>query len=40
MRVSGRKSVSKGRSARKFRSQVSRTKAANMSGPMRGGFRF
>ncbi|WNK13384.1 MAG: hypothetical protein [Microvirus sp.] len=35
-----RHSVNKGRSARKFRGQVGRTKAANMRGPMRGGFRF
>lgn len=33
-------SVNKAKSARKFRSQVSRTKAANMNGPMRGGYRF
>lgn len=32
--------VNKGRSARKFRKQVGRVKAANMRGPMRGGFRF
>lgn len=32
--------VNKHRSARKFRSQSGRTKAANMRGPMRGGFRF
>lgn len=32
--------VNKHRSSRKFRGQVSRTKAANMRGPMRGGFRF
>ena len=32
--------VNKHRSSRKFRSQVGRTKAANMRGPMRGGFRF
>jgi len=35
-----RHSVHKGRSARKFRLQVGRTKVANMRGPMRGGFRF
>jgi hypothetical protein len=41
MRPSSRRSVSKGKSARRFRSQVGKTKAANMrSGPMRGGFRF
>lgn len=32
--------VNKHRSARKFRGQVAHTKAANMRGPMRGGFRF
>lgn len=32
--------VNKGHSAKKFRKQVSHTKAANMRGPMRGGFRF
>lgn len=35
-----RSPVNKSRSARKFRGQVGRTKAANMRGPMRGGFRF
>lgn len=35
-----RSPVHKGRSARKFRGQVGRTKVANMRGPMRGGFRF
>ena len=35
-----RHAVHKGHSARKFRRQVGRTKAANMRGPMRGGFRF
>lgn len=34
-----RKSVNKSRSAARFRSQVSRTKAANFS-VMRGGFRL
>lgn len=34
-------SVNKGRSARKFRGQVSRTKYANVkAGPMRGGIRL
>lgn len=37
MRRSG---VNKRKSAGKFRSQVGRTKAANMRGPMRGGYRF
>jgi hypothetical protein len=40
MRPSSRRPVSKGKSARRFRSQVGKTKAANMRGPMRGGFRF
>lgn len=35
-----RHAVNKHRSARKFRKQVGHTKAANMRGPMRGGFRF
>lgn len=32
--------VHKGRSARQFRGNVSRTKAANMKVPMRGGWRL
>ena len=40
MRPLSRHAVSKGKSARRFRSSVGRTKAANMNGPMRGGFRF
>lgn len=35
-----RHSVSKRVSARRFRHQASRVKAANVNGPMRGGFRF
>nr|QJB20983.1 MAG: hypothetical protein [Microvirus sp.] len=35
-----RYAVNKFRSARRFRGQMSRTKSANMRGPMRGGFRF
>jgi len=35
-----RHSVNKHRSASKFRHQAGRTKAANLRGPMRGGFRF
>lgn len=35
-----RKSVNKGASARKFRSQVGRTKAANLKAVMRGGIRL
>lgn len=40
MRVLKRGGVNKGRSARRFRSQTRRTKARNMSGPMRGGIRL
>lgn len=41
MRPLKRKFVSKGRSARKFRSNVSRTKAPNVvMAPMRGGWRL
>lgn len=41
MRPLYRSPVSKGRSAGKFRSQVSRTKSINMRGaPMRGGIRL
>lgn len=32
--------VNKSRSAAKFRSHVSRTKGANVAGPMRGGIRL
>ena len=32
--------VNKSKTAHKFRGQVARTKAANLRGPMRGGFRF
>lgn len=40
MRPLRRKSVSKGRSARRFRRQVSRTNPRNVKmGPMRGGIR-
>lgn len=35
-----RMSVNKGRSARKFRKQAGRTKAANMRGLARGGWRL
>lgn len=36
-----RRSVHKGRSARKFRKNVGRTKAVNMrSNPVRGGYRM
>lgn len=41
MRPVSRKYVSKQGSARKFRSNVSRTKGANLRGaPMRGGIRL
>lgn len=41
MRPVKRSYVNKGRSARKFRSDSSRTKSANMRPPpMRGGFRL
>lgn len=41
MRPLARRSVSKSGSARQFRSNVSRTKAANVSPiPMRGGWRL
>lgn len=41
MRPLSRSRVSKGRSARQFRSQSSRTKAPNMrAAPMRGGWRL
>lgn len=35
-----RYAVNKGKSARKFRRNVGRTKSLNMRGPMRGGFRL
>lgn len=40
MRPIRRLGVSKGRSAAKFRRNVRRTKAPNMNGPMRGGWRL
>lgn len=40
MRPLSRKHVSKHGSARKFRKQVGRTKAANFAMPMRGGIRL
>lgn len=41
MRMTRRNKVNKGRSARRFKKQVGKTKAANLRGaPMRGGFRF
>lgn len=41
MRPSYRSGVNKNQSARKFRSNVSHTKGANMRGaPMRGGIRL
>lgn len=35
-----RSAVNKQRSARKFRHQAQHTKAANLRGPMRGGWRL
>lgn len=35
-----RKPVNKSRGASKFRSQVKRTKGANIRGPGRGGYRL
>lgn len=40
MRPVSRSRVNKGRSAAKFRGHTSRTKGANMKGPMRGGIRL
>lgn len=40
MRPLKRFGVNKRKSARKFRRNVSKTKAANFSGPMRGGIRL
>lgn len=40
MKPLNRGSVNKGRSARKFRSQQSRMRAANVAMPMRGGWRL
>lgn len=40
MRPLKRGNVNKKRSARKFRKQSRRTKAANMAGPNRGGWRL
>lgn len=40
MRPLKRKTVHKGKSARHFKHNVKRTKAANLSGPMRGGIRL
>lgn len=40
MRPLRRHAVSKGRSARSFRRQVSRTKGLNIAAPMRGGIRL
>lgn len=40
MRPLRRSQVNKSGSARKFRSQAGRTKAANIAGPMRGGIRL
>ena len=40
MKPVSRRRVSKRSSARKFRSQIRRTKAPNMASPMRGGWRL
>lgn len=40
MRPLRRKGVSKKRSAKKFRKQTMKTKAANLRGVMRGGYRI
>lgn len=40
MRPSSRYGVNKGRSARKFRGQMGRTKRLNVIGPNRGGYRL
>lgn len=40
MRPLKRMPVSKHRSAKSFRRHVSRTKSANLSSPMRGGWRL
>lgn len=40
MRPLNRRPVSKGASARKFKGNVGRTRAANVSAPMRGGWRL
>lgn len=41
MRPLQRRGVNKGRSARRFRRNIRRTKAANIAaGPMRGGWRL
>lgn len=40
MRPLRRRNVNKGKSARQFRRNTTRTKGANISGPMRGGIRL
>lgn len=40
MRPTKRQHVNKHRSARNFRNKVGRTKAANITAPMRGGIRL
>lgn len=40
MRPSRRYGVNKGRSAKRFRGHSRRTKARNMIGPNRGGYRL
>lgn len=40
MRPMYRQGVNKRRGAKRFRKQIGRTKAANMRGPNRGGYRL
>jgi len=40
MRPLKRKFVKKSKSVKRFRQDASRTKAVNLSGPMRGGIRL
>lgn len=40
MRPVSRSPVNKGRSAKRFRRDTTRTKGANMAAPMRGGWRL
>lgn len=40
MRPSSRRGVNKRRSAQRFKKHSRRTKSANMSSPMRGGWRL
>lgn len=40
MRPLTRNHVNKGKSAKRFRKSIQRTKSANIAGPMRGGIRL